>query len=295
MLKNKISYFAILLSLGLLANVAIPVNYAFAQEDEAYEEEYEEESYEEDSASPKEESLLDKLANTDLDKVDLFQVISDMERKNMLIKLQMEQEKLQLNLQRLQQEKESMNVKAHEEKLKRDLKQRELDSKTAEEDLARQRAKAEVEKEQIVERRKQTLITAVAEAFAENPNQDYSGLLSMIKSENSGVVPPELKFIDDRMQAQQAEEKEKLAKQAASSIVVDQRVALEKALEVYSIIGIRGELIATVRNKLNAQSFKVKEGTQISNGFVVSTIAPEFITFTKGNETKTLYLNVSSN
>ncbi|MDR2934022.1 MAG: hypothetical protein LBU68_01940, partial [Rickettsiales bacterium] len=167
MLKNKISYFVIFLSLGLLANVAIPMNYAFAQEEEFAEEEFIEDEFSEEtdgSATPKEETLLDKLANTDLDKVDLFQVISDMERKNMLIKLQMEQEKLQLNLQRLQQEKEAMNVKADEEKLKRDLKQREIDAKTAEEDLSIQKAQAELEKQKMVEQRKQSLITAVAEA-----------------------------------------------------------------------------------------------------------------------------------
>ncbi|MDR2933670.1 MAG: hypothetical protein LBU68_00075, partial [Rickettsiales bacterium] len=130
-------------------------------------------------------------------------------------------------------------------------------------------------------------------AFAENPKQDYTGLLSMIKAENNGVVPSELQFVEDRMKAQQIEDQKQLAQKAASSIVVDQKVALEKALEVYSIIGIKGELIATVKNKLNAQSFKVKEGTQISNGFVVSQISPEFITFTKGTETKTLYLNVN--
>jgi len=302
MLKNKFLLF--LLSIGLLF---ASNNYVYAQDtdDESDEEEVEQntekqedkEAKSQNSSSAieekKEESMLDKLEKADLSKIDLFQVVSDMERKNMLIKLQMEQEKLQISLQRLKQEKESINAKVKEEKLKKAQEQREIDKKVAEENLARKKAEAEIEKTKMIEQRKQDLITSVARAFAENPNQDYSGLLSMIKAENNGVVPTELQFIEDKMKAMQAEERAKLAKAAVNSVNIDKKIALEKALEVYSIIGLKGELIATVKNKLNAQTFKVKEGTQISNGFVVSQIAPESVTFTKGNEVKTLYLNVN--
>ena len=292
MLKNKI------LLILLLSACLVPNSYIFAQEsdeEETEEQEVEVEQKDSSTSNKKEESVLDKLEKTDLNKIDLFQVVSDMERKNMLIKLQMEQEKLQISLQRLKQEKESINNKANEEKRKKAQEQREMDKKIAEEELARKKAEADLEKSKMIEHRKQDLITSVAKAFAENPKQDYSGLLSMIKAENNGVVPAELQFVEDKMKAIQAEEKAKLAKKAVNQLAIDKRIALEKALEVYSIIGLKGELIATVKNKLNAQTFKVKEGTQISNGFVVSGVSPEGITFTRGTEVKTLYLNVNTN
>ncbi len=325
MLKNKnIIFLTILMIFSMFLNISIlPYSVAKAQEEEVVEDEEviedeeidnteevaeettepagQEEQTNEVIASQAAESAkfdnpgedpLASLETIDVNKVDLFQMISDMERKNMLIKLQMEQEKLKLSLQRLQSEKDQMAAKLEAEQLKRDKEQREIAKKEAEEELERQRKYAELEKQKMIEERKQKLITKVAEAFAENPKQDYTGLLNMIKAENNNVVPKELKFIEDKMKAMIAEEKANKAKEAAESVVVDQKIALERALEVYSIIGIKGELIATVKNKLNAQSFKVKEGTHISNGFVVSSISPESVVFTKGDEVKTLYLNV---
>ncbi len=292
MLKNKFLLFLLSISLLFMSNHCV---YSQESDDESDDQEEVEQNTEKNETveKKKEESVLDKLEKADLSKIDLFQVVSDMERKNMLIKLQMEQEKLQISLQRLKQEKESINNKANEEKNKREQEQRDINKKIAEEDLARKKAEAELEKNKMIERRKQDLITSVAKAFADNPKQDYSGLLSMIKAENNGVVPTELQFVEDKMKAIQAEERAKLAKKAVNQLTINKNIALEKALEVYSIIGLKGELIATVKNKLNAQTFKVKEGTQISNGFVVSGISPEAVTFTRNNEVKTLYLNVN--
>ena len=292
MLKNKFLLFLLSISLLFMSNHCV---YSQESDDESDDQEEVEQNTDKNETveKKKEESVLDKLEKADLSKIDLFQVVSDMERKNMLIKLQMEQEKLQISLQRLKQEKESINNKANEEKNKREQEQRDINKKIAEEDLARKKAEAELEKNKMIERRKQDLITSVAKAFADNPKQDYSGLLSMIKAENNGVVPTELQFVEDKMKAIQAEERAKLAKKAVNQLTINKNIALEKALEVYSIIGLKGELIATVKNKLNAQTFKVKEGTQISNGFVVSGISPEAVTFTRNNEVKTLYLNVN--
>lgn len=292
MLKNKFLLFLLSISLLFMSNHCV---YSQESDYESDDQEEVEQNTEKNETveKKKEESVLDKLEKADLSKIDLFQVVSDMERKNMLIKLQMEQEKLQISLQRLKQEKESINNKANEEKNKREQEQRDINKKLAEEDLARKKAEAELEKNKMIERRKQDLITSVAKAFADNPKQDYSGLLSMIKAENNGVVPTELQFVEDKMKAIQAEERAKLAKKAVNQLTINKNIALEKALEVYSIIGLKGELIATVKNKLNAQTFKVKEGTQISNGFVVSGISPEAVTFTRNNEVKTLYLNVN--
>jgi hypothetical protein len=225
---------------------------------------------------------------------DLFSIMTEIERKNALIKLKSEQEKLQLSLDELKAKKEAARLELEAKTLKKRM-EAETEKRRAEalqKEMDAQRLKEEEEAR--VEAKKQEIIDSLINAILEDPEGDHYDLALLVKKENNGVLPEEIAFMADFLDRRQNEEAKKEAeKQLALNqkgfVKMEQEQDISDLIAIDSIMGIKGELIAVIKNIKSGKTSKIAKGN-IVDKFEVIKITNESVVFKKAGKVYTLYM-----
>lgn len=277
MLNKILKTMSVSFLIGALS-FAMPVNTVYAQENP----DVEFEKVPEDAFADFEEVSdlrAETLRNYSDGDEDLFTVLSKIEKENMLIKLRTEQEKLRLGLEKLKADKQSMEAKMISEKMQREKEAAEEEAIAEKARLERELEYQKIKDESERKERVRELTRDLAEKLTEDPKGDYTALISLLKSENEGVLPKEFLYLDKTTTD---------GSQSVSS-VADSSKDLGKLWDIQSIMGVAGKLVAVVRDRQTNRMFKVSDGTSIDE-FLVEKVSPDSISVRVDDIRQVLYL-----
>ncbi len=248
--------------------------------DDEEEEFYDDEEYEDEEDEDEYEDGADLYENTvDIDdpngmyKLDdltaaTFKQITSLERKNALMKLKIEQEKLKLDLKKQEAEKKKLAIQQEDEERTRKLKLEEQERKAAEarrkdeEALAKEKAEREKEQQNAEINRKISELVSTAD-LSDPENMKMLNQLLALSGGNTDILK--------------------------NSNTKDKK-ELEDKFSIKSIVGAGGNLIANVENLEKKSTIKVTKGT-ILDGWLVESIKSSSILLKKDGIAKVMYLN----
>lgn len=225
---------------------------------------------------------------------DLFSIMTEIERKNALIKLKSEQEKLQLSLDELKAKKENTRLELEAKTLKKKM-EAETEKRRAEQlqkEMDSQRLKEEEAAR--VEAKKQEIIDSLISSIMEDPDGDHYDLALLVKKENNGVLPEEISFMSEFLERKQNEEakieaEKQLALTQKGFVKMEQEQDISELISIDSIMGIKGELIAVIKNIRSGKTSRIAKGN-IVDKFEVIKITNESVVFKKAGKVYTLYM-----
>ncbi|MCL2439454.1 MAG: hypothetical protein FWD15_02985 [Alphaproteobacteria bacterium] len=207
-----------------------------------------------------------------------FKTMSAIERRNALVKLQIEQEKLDLDLARQRAERRRIDREAA-------AAQRKIDQQEAEEEFAFAAAEAELIRQEeeafaaIEKRRKEaalneTLMERLQGADLNNPDEvkQLTQLMALMPGANVSVL--------NQLNTAQAQAN---VQAQVNDTPPNQRFRLR------SIMGAGNNMMANIENTSNASSRRIKKGDDI-DGWIVETISSSAVVFRKDENVATLRL-----
>ncbi len=246
-----------------------------------FEDEVSDMMYNESDVYENEEGIDDPTGMYELDEItaDTFQQITDIERENALMELQIKQEKLKLDLEKQRAEQVKLETKLLDEERERILKQEEQERlitqeklKAEEEEVKKEEARKKLEQE---EELNNTLLEKINSADLSNP--DDINAVAQLMSFVTGKKVSDLGAarIESRKPVEEEEVKEEL---------------FEEKYVIKSIIGVAGDLIANLENIDTGRPVKAKKGFNVE-GWYVKEIKGSSIVVEKDGQISVIYLN----
>jgi len=223
----------------------------------------------------------DPLFSLDNDAAKTFEQMTNMERENAVMKLQIEQEKLRLDLRRQFVEKKKIELALEDEESNRTLRrsenvrrQREAERRASEEEEDLKRRTEQKRQEEELNRR---ILASVEGADLSNPEQ--LAAVKQLMSMSSGGVPSNLNALMG-------------APGGGPSISGSQAPSkdFDSKYVIKSIVGAGGNMTANVENVENRQIFRVRVGT-VLDGWKVESVTRTSILLKNGEQEKIMNLN----
>jgi len=207
--------------------------------------------------NPAEIPLLNDISNQ------TFQKMSDFERANQLLKLEAEQEKLKTDLARIRAERIKYEA------------------------MAEQAANPPPASAAVTPAATASPEATPAPASEEGPAYSESGESVDGAEDSSEETPSE--DAENSEDSEEAAPAPTLTPVAPKSRDSSDDFSAENSYSIKEIMGVEGNLIATLQDTSNNRKIRVKLGTKLKNGYVVSAISYEDgVTFEKGGNQQTL-------
>jgi chemotaxis protein histidine kinase CheA len=222
----------------------------------------------------------DPLYKLDSPTAKTFEKMTTMERENAVMKLQIEQEKLKLDLKKQLAEKKKVELALEDEEANRALKkneakrkQREAERKFKEEEEEAVKKSEQKKKEDEIN---QKILERVSSADFSNPEQLAN--IAQLMSMTPGGAPAGLNAL--------------LAGRGSGgdSKIAPGMLGFDKKYVIKSIVGAGGSMTANVENVENKTVSRLRAGSAL-DGWTVDSITRTSILFKQGDQEKTMSLN----
>jgi len=221
----------------------------------------------------------------------LFMKIAEMERDNAIMKLKIEREKLNLDLERQRAEMQKVGLSLEEERAARARRAAEDEALIGEETMRRQleaeRQLAEIDRQNQENELNRRILDRISSADLSDPAQVAA--IAQLLAFAPGAATTLPAAVREQITAEKVSAKNARDRNEGAAAAAAQESKLSSKFTIRSIVGARGQFTANLENNETKAVARLRHGSNFE-GWIVSNVTRDSVVFSRDGETQTIQM-----